>query len=328
MNEFTWGGAWSYGIRFIARGTVVQFLILVLLGIAAPLGVQYAMVGTAFDAAAPMTAGPAMMQAMGVPMVLLAVALVHLLQCGSYFAALRFGHGGARDPVGAVGFGLAAGFIATLVVAVGYLVAYFGAQAMGRPTSVEAAVFMLVLLMLPLIVVYSLFFISQAILGAATIVSTLLFLFIYGAIQGYPELAASAFGGSGVITVIMLLLCVLLFWLAARFSCVTSLMAQHGNMNVFWAIGESWRLTSDEQWSITRYLALVGMAVAVIVIGVSLLVGAGMGSLTRGGLGLDSTTELVLRLAFGIPLAFLSVMLPAGIHQQLVGEDTPTEVFE
>ena len=38
MNELTWGGAWSLGWRFIGRGTLVQLLILVLVGIAAPIG--------------------------------------------------------------------------------------------------------------------------------------------------------------------------------------------------------------------------------------------------------------------------------------------------
>jgi hypothetical protein len=36
----------------------------------------------------------------------------------------------------------------------------------------------------------------------------------------------------------------------------------------------------------------------------------------------------VLRLLFAIPVAFLSVILPAGIHRQLTGEETPVEVFE
>lgn len=329
MDDFTYRGAWAHGFRFVARGTVVHFLILVLIGIAAPLGVQYALAGAPIDAASsPMTSGLSMMQTLGAPVILLAIALVHILQAGSYFAALRFGFAGAGGPVGAIGFGLVAGFIATLIIAAGYLVAIFGARAISGPETVEVAVFVL---LFPLILVYSLFFISQAIMAAATIIATLLFLFVYGAIQGYPELAAMAFGGSGAITVIMLVLSGLLFWLAARFSCVTAVMARGGNLNVFAAIGESWRMTSDEQGSITGYLALVGFAIGVTVIGVSLAVGFGTGGLMRGGnLGVDGTGELVLRVLFGIPLAFLSVMLPAGIYRQLSGgeEETDAGIFE
>jgi hypothetical protein len=326
MEGFSIAGAWTRGYRFVARGTGIHFLILVLIGIAAPVGLQYVIVGAPLDAASsPMTSGPAMMQAMGAPVILLAVALAHLLQAGSYFASLRFGFTGAGAPAGPVAYGLVAGFVAMLVIAAGYLVALFGVRAIAGPGTVEVAV---LVLLLPLILVYSLFFISQAIMAAATILVMLVFLFIYGAIQGYPELATVAFGGSGAITVIMLLMSGLLFWLAARFSCVTALMAERGSLNVFAAIGDSWRLTWEEQWPITRYVALVGLGMALAVIGISLAVGAGTGGLMRGGdLGLDSTGDLVLRLLFGIPLAFLSVMVPAGIYRQLVGEETQADIF-
>ena len=328
MNDFTWGGAWSQGIRFVGRGTIVHFLILTLIGIAAPLGVQYALIGAPVEAASsPMQSGQLMMQAIGMPVVLLALALAHLLQAGSYFASLRFGFTGAREPVGPLGFGLAAGFVATLIIAVGYCASLFGFWGLAAPGTVEIAI---IVLMLPLMLVYALFFISAAIMGAATIIGMLLFLFIYGAIQGYPEAAAAAFGGSGVVTVIMLVLSGLLFWLAARFSCVTALMAQRGSLNVFAAIRDSWRMTADEQGGITGYLVLIGFATGLIVVGISLLIGVGTGGLMQGNrnLGMDGTAELVLRFVFGIPLAFLSVMLPAGIYRQLVGEDTPTEIFE
>jgi hypothetical protein len=188
------------------------------------------------------------------------------------------------------------------------------------------------MLALPLVVVYALFFISAAIMAGATIIVMLVYLFVYGAAMGYPELPLVAFGGSGLIVVVMLLLSYLLFWLAARFSCAMPLMAERGDVNVFAAIRDSWRLTREEQWRITRYLALVGFVIALAVIGIALAIGAGTGELMRGGgsLGVEGSVvgELVLRLLFGIPLAFLSVMLPAGIYRRLVGEETPVEVFD
>ena len=222
MNDFTISGAWTNGYRFMTQGILVHLLILVLVGIAAPLGVQYALVGAPINGASSPMAGPAMMQMAGVPIVLLTLALSHVLQAGSYFGSLRFGFTGAQSPAGPVAYGLVAGVIATLIIAAGYVVAYFAAQAIAAP---ETIVLALVALMLPLFFVYSLFFLGVAIMIAGMIIVTLLFLFVYGAIMGYPELAAEAFGGSGLLTVIMLVMSALLFWLAARFSCVTPIMA-------------------------------------------------------------------------------------------------------
>lgn len=328
MDGFSIGGAWTYGYRFVAQGTAVHFLILVLIGIAAPLGVQYALVGAPIDSnSSPMTSGPALLQMVGAPLILLTLALTHVLQAGSYFASLRFGFDAARAPAGAVTYGLTAGFIAMLVIALGYAVAFFAGQALLMPETVVVAMFVLAL---PLVVVYALFFVAAAVMAAASIIVILVFLFVYGAVMGYPELPLMAFGGSGAIVVAMLLLSYLLFWLAARFSCVMPLMAERGDVNVFAAIRDSWRMTWEEQWAITRYLALVGFGIALVVVGISLAIGAGTGGLMEGGaLGVQGAAgELVLRLLFGIPLAFLTVMLPAGIYRRLTDEETPSEIFE
>jgi hypothetical protein len=328
MDGFSMGGAWTQGYRFVAQGTAVHFLILVLIGIAAPLGLQYAIVGGPLDAGpSPMNSGAAMMQMVGAPMVLLILALSHLLQAGSFFASLRFGFDAERAPAGAVTYGLAAGVVAMLVIAAGYVVAFFGGQAVAGPGTLVLA---MIVLALPLVVVYALFFISAAIMAAATILVLLIYLFIEGVSMGVPELPLIAFGGSGLIVVIMLVLSYLLFWLAARFSCVMPLMAERGDLNVFAAIRDSWRLTWEEQWAITRYLALVGFGIALVVVGISIALSTGTGQLMRGGtFGMEGGVgEFVLRLLFGIPLAFLSVMLPAGIYRRLVGEGTPVEIFD
>jgi hypothetical protein len=274
-----------------------------------------------------MASGPALMQMVGAPTVLLTLALTHMLQAGSYFGSLRFGFDGERNPAGAATFGLAAGFIAMLVIAAGYVLAFFMGQALLAPDTLVLALF---LLALPLVVVYALFFAAAAVMAAATIIALLMFLFVYGLVMGYPELPLAAFGGSGAIVVVMLLLSYLLFWLAARFSCVMPLMAERGDLNVFSAIAASWRLTWEEQWRITRYLALVGFGIALVGIGISFAVGASTGELMRGGSSIveSGTGGVVLGLLFGIPLAFLSVMLPAGIYRHLVGETAAAEIFE
>ena len=326
MDGFSIREAWSYGVRFVSEGTGIHFLILVLIGIAGPLAVQYAMIGMSVDAAAsPMNSGAMMMGAAGAPIFILALALGHILQAGSYFAALRFGFSRGGSPVAAIAWGLAAGLIVTLVVAAGYLVAIFGAQAIASPGTF---IFAIIILMLPLVVVYSMFFISQAAMAAASIILGLVFALI---VSGLGAMSGDSLSNGGFLTVIiMLVMSALLFWLSARFSCVTPLMAERENLNVFAAIGESWRMTAEEQGPITRYLMVVGFGVAIIVIGISLAVGASTGAFQQGrpALGLDTTGELVLRFVFGIPIAFLSVMLPAGIYRRLVGEEAPTEVFD
>lgn len=313
MNEFTIGGAWSQGFQFVSRGTLVHFLILTLIGIVAPLAVQYGLLGRTFETS-PMAGQQVMMVGFSS---LLAIALSHVLQAGSYFAALRFGFTDASEPVGAIAYGLAAGFVATLVVAIAYAIAIFGAPAVMSSGSIFV-VFMV--LMLPLVFVFSLFFISQAIMTGAIIIITLVYALI---VAGAPV------GGAGELILILLVMSGLLFWLAARFSCVTAVMAQRASPNVFEAIAESWRMTADEQFAIMRYLVLVGSGVGLIVFFIGLALGSGAGGFGQGaGLGTGGVGDVVLRLVLGIPMAFLSVILPAGIYQQLNGEETSVEVFE
>jgi hypothetical protein len=328
VEDFTFGGAWRDGYRFVGRGFLVQFLILVVVGILGPLAVQYALVGAPLDgASSPLGSGRAMMQGGDVPLVLLTLALGIVLQAGSAFGALRFGYSGERAPAGAVVFGLGAGFAAMLVVAIGYATAWVLGLALASARAPELAV---IILILPVAIVTSLFFLSQVIMAAATIIGMLLYLFVYGIIIGYPEFPTLMFGGSGMLTVVMLLMSILLFWLAARFSCVTALMAERQSLHVFAAIRDSWAMTADQQGAIFRYVTLIGFCIGIIVIGIGLAMGSGLGGLMQQGGSFDpnGTGGFILRLVFGIPLAILSVMLPAGIHRQLVGEETPAEIFE
>jgi hypothetical protein len=323
MDGFSIGSAWTLGYRFIAPRVLMHSLILIVMGIALPFALQYAILGGPFEAMSPARLGP-VPGLIDAPQYLAAAALGYLLQTGSYFAALHFGFGGERSAGGAILFGLVAGLIAVLVIAAGHLLGMFGSRPFLTEDTLPIAV---AIFLLPLVLVYSLFFISQAIMVAGAAILLLGFAMAYGAIQGQMGLAATIAGGSGSVAVLLLVLAGLLFWLAARFSCVTPLMADRKSLNLFTAIRDSWRLTWEEQWGITRYLALIGFVVALVIILGSLAVGAGVDGYLQGGEATDNLLAIAVRLVLAIPFAFLCVAIPAGIYRQLVGVETPAEIF-
>jgi len=105
-------------------------------------------------------------------------------------------------------------------------------------------------------------------------------------------------------------------------------MADRGSFNLIAAARDSWRLTWEEQFGILRYLALIGFVLAVLLIGAAVAAGAGMASLV----GQDSAPTLQIgaivgRFIVGIPIAFLTVLVPAGIYRQLTQADLSAEVF-
>ena len=57
MNDFSMAGAWSLGLRFIARHWLALSLILVVIGIAAPWALQQALLGGAVGGTGAATAG-------------------------------------------------------------------------------------------------------------------------------------------------------------------------------------------------------------------------------------------------------------------------------
>ena len=329
MNDFSMTGAWSLGVRFIARHWLAHSLILIVIGVAAPWALEHFLLGapiggTGAASIVPIPGGSLLLDE---PMLLLVIAGGYALQTGSYFAALRLGFDRKGSFPGALGFGLAGGLVAVVVSALGWLLAEYAA----RPFMTVDTYFIAVLVhLLPLILVLSLFFLSQAVMIAATLVLVLAFAMIYGVIVGFTGLAATMVGGDGGIAVLLLLLSFLLFWLAARMSCVTSLMADRKSLNLFACVRDSWRLTWEEQWAVTRYLALIGALSALVVIGVSIAIRIGaagmLGQQRLYGPQIDTT---IPRLILSVPFAFLTVLLPAGIYRQLSpAEVTSAEIFE
>ena len=151
---------------------------------------------------------------------------------------------------------------------------------------------------------------------------------IVGMASGYPGLAATLVGGSGLVVVLLIVLAGAMLWLAARFSCMTCIMADRRSVNVFGAVAESWRLTWEDQWLILRYLALIGFGLAAIIFIGLLAAGYGLASI----FGDSETPELgigviIIGVALGIPFAFLTVMIPAGIYRERVGPAAPVDVF-
>jgi hypothetical protein len=152
---------------------------------------------------------------------------------------------------------------------------------------------------------------------------------VFGTVTGNVGLAATLIGGgSGAIVVLFLVLSAVLMWLATRLSCTTSLMADWKSYNLVAAIRESWRLTLEDQWVILRYLALVAFGLAVLFIGVSLVAGIGAAAYFQGEpVPGGQLTLIALGLVAGTPLAFLIVLLPAGIYRELTRSSLAAEVF-
>lgn len=327
MNPFSMSGAWFSGFRFIAGRAAPHALVLIGIGVVAPFLLQYALVGEPLG-----TTNTALMgQAATGPglaagtMTLLAMALSYVLQTASYFASWRLGFGADRSLAGPILYGLAGGLLAVaVVVAVGSL-AGLGAWRFGSP----GVGFLTVLIVLiPLIAVVALFYTITAVLVAAAVSLLLSGAMVFGMITGQVGLAATLVGGDGGVVVLLLVLSAVLIWLAARLSCTTCVMADRKSFNLIAAIRESWRLTWDEQWAIVRYLALVGLGLALVTFALIVAVGAGASAMLEKQAGPElAIGTVILSLIAAVPLAFLTVMVPAGIYRELAGSAETADVF-
>ena len=327
MNSFSMRSAWSLGCRFVAQRALGHAVILIGIGILAPFLLQYAIAGGPAETSGPTPllisqSGPG--AGLGTPSII-ALALGYVLQTASYFASWRLGFGGDRPLAGALLYGLVAGLLAVAVIAgVGIL-----ATMVARWAGFSGTPFLAMLtVLIPLIMVFALFYTMLAALFAAAVSLMLVLAMVFGMATGQLGLAATLVGGSGGIAVLFLVLSGVLMWLAARLSCATSVMADRKSFNPIAAIRESWRLTWDEQWAILRYLALIGFALAVVILGVAVAAGASATALLqREAQPALQAGAIVLRLAAAIPLAFLTVLVPAGIYRELTRSTASAEVF-
>lgn len=319
--------AWSLGFRFVARHWPAHLLILVGLGIALPLALQYALAGGPIETVNLGNIGPNPYGGSWLvdrPVVLAVLGAGYVLQVGSYFASWRFGFGASLAR--ALLYGLLAGLLGVALVAVARVLSEYGSRLVLSPESWFLAVFFF---LLPLLAVLALLFVTQIVMIAAVVMLLLAFAMIVGTATGSVGAAATMVGGDGSITVLLLVLSGVLFWLAARFSCATSIMADRGSLNIFAAIRDSWRMTLDDQAAITRYLFLIGAVLAACLIGLAIALGEGRGAIPRGGVGYTfDLATMIPRVGLAVPLAFLTVMVPAGIYRLLTNDEISAEVFD
>jgi hypothetical protein len=127
----------------------------------------------------------------------------------------------------------------------------------------------------------------------------------------------------------MLVALTLISWLAVRLSCTAAAMADHMRFNPFFGIAMSWRMTAPAQWRIMAFLATVGLALCLAVAGLALIFGIGIVSRFQpGGIPPEIGTALwIAGVIAAIPLAFLTVLVPAGIYRELRPRVPEEEIF-
>lgn len=120
MNRISISEAWSYATGFFTGQAVQHAIVLIGVGIAAPLILQLLLGGgaTMFDPAAMAENSAGLVAAMGATGVLLGI-VNYVLQTGSYFASWRIGLTNGGEPVGAaLGYGMIASLPVLLLAVV------------------------------------------------------------------------------------------------------------------------------------------------------------------------------------------------------------------
>lgn len=329
MEGFRFGRAWSLGYGLVTRKALFQAILLIGIGILAPMALQLAILGTIVGAANPAllaSGGSGMGQAYGVAF-LAAVALGYVLQNAGYFGSLRIGLGREGSLGRALIYALPAGLMAIAIVAVALFVAGATyAQLMAQP---GLALVLGILAAAPVIFAASLFYTLMSAMFAVGITALLLLMMMVGAATGNIAMAATAVGGSGAVVVMLIALSLVWLWVAARLSCTASIMAERKSFNLVAAIRESWQLTWEEQWGILRYLALLGLGLIVTLFAAMTVIALGayatlhVGAPPQGGPAILAALGLLL----GIPLAYLGVMIPGGIYRSLYSAPDDAEIF-
>ena len=328
MDFFSIRNAWRHGLDLFSGHWLEHLVILLVIGIVPIFGLPLLLApppsdpGTlriAQEAAGPMSAEGAVASG-------LAMVLGLTLQTASYFASWRRGLCPGRTLGGAIGYGLLAGLMIAIVY--GLLMAA-AVLASGWIGAGGAWLLGILVFLIPLATGFAIVYTLFAAFVAVFLATTLVLAMIFGTLMGDIGFAATLVGGSGMITVVLVVMSAVLLWLAARFSCTTSVMAERRSFNLIAAMRESWRLTLDEQWAIVRYLALIAFALALILVGGTALAGIGVRGFVEGGVlpDQDSLAGALIAMVVSVPLAFLSVLVPAGIYRELEQGAATAEVF-
>lgn len=314
MNQFSLGNAWSKGISFFSPQALNHAIVLIGLGVLVPMVLQFAIAGGAVSMMSPGMMGQDGLEAISAMggALLLAMLIGYVLQFGSYFGSWRLGFGEGESLAGAIIYGL----ITSVILIVLMVVVVFVIAAVAAVTPVTGMLLMVILL-LPL------FAMLATVL--ASLFSVIMFLMVlvmaaFGASMTQMPGFADAAAGGGIALLVMVAITAVLFWLTARFSCTTSVMADRKTFNLLAGAAESWRLTAANQWRIMGYLALLGIVMLVLAFVVAMIVGAGMvGAAGSGNATQVGATGIIAGLVIGIPLAYLMVLVPAGIYRELAG---------
>jgi hypothetical protein len=317
MKQFSLGNAWSSGVAFVSRDAMNMAIIIIGMGVIAPTILQYALIGGSMGTMNPAMMGQAAAMGGGAALAgafLLAMLLSYLLQFGSYFGAWRLGFGPGESIGGAVVYGLICAVLLMVAFIVLIIVMALVAQA-GAPGILLATL----LVGIPLLIIFAAVYTVIVAAFAMVMFLVLLVMLAFGSSLGNMNPALALTGGGALGMLIGLALVALMFFLAVRFSCTVCVMADRKTFNLLTGLTESWRLTASSQGRIAAYLALLGVILCVGFFVVSMFVGAGMmasmgssGTVPNMGLGM-----VLLGLVFGIPVAYLLVLVPAGIYREL-----------
>jgi len=327
MNPFSMGNAWSLGFGFFSRSALNHAIILIGVGIVAPFILQYVIAGGPTG-----MMNPAMMGESGLGMLataggafLLVMVVSYVLQTGSYFGSWRLGFGADETLGGAIVYGLVAGLLAVVALAVLFIVLGLVVSQSG---SAGGAILVALLFLIPLMLVFAILYTVLVAVAAVAMFLALLLALAFGASMGELSPALDMTGGGGLVVLVALAIIMLLFWATVRFSCVTSAMAHRKTFNPIVGLSESWRLTAANQWRIMGYLALIGVVLLVVIFVATMIVGASMlGSMQGGGVPDVGLGTAIISLLIGIPIAYLVVLVPAGIYRELGAATDAAEVF-
>ena len=300
--------AWGWGVRFFAGRWLQHAILLIGIGILVPMALRFAVAGDVAMTSPAGAPGGSAGAAAGI-----ALAVGYVLQLGSFFASWRLGLGRGET----LGRALLFGMIAGVLVSLGFgLVLILFAATFGLVGAPLAALFTLLWFM----AFFAMILTALAALLGVGICLVLALAMAFGTATGNMGFAATMVGGSGFVVVLLIVLSGVMLWLAARFSCTVTLMAERRSFNLFAAMRESWSLTWDDEWRIFRYLALLGLAVALLTVAVAAAAGAAFAAAFGGnpepaaGIG-----GALLQIGLSVPVAILTVLVPAGIHRELAG---------
>jgi hypothetical protein len=313
MNEFRLIDAWARGFRFVTARPLENALVLIGLALLLPFALQFIMIDGTREPGGPATA--------------IVLAANYVLQSCALFTVLRLGLD-ARETLGrALGYGIVASLVTSGTVAVLVAIALMIASLASGPS--QGLPFLIFAVLVPIVVAVAAYSTVIAAAVGTGLTLILVTMMVLGATTGNVGFAATwAGGGSGLMVVLLLLLSAAMVWAAARLSCAAAYMSDHRSLNVIAAVRASWELTWEEQGRITLYLALVGFGFVLLLAGALVAAGGSMAALenvvTPDQVGIGAR---ILGFLVGIPLAYLTVLVPAGIYLQRAGEQAPVEVF-